>query len=154
MIWPKMEYFNIISTKWVKSMNQLTKDEVDLIKKYLLKIMDLEANDFFSDDDDWLTDDIRIIYWQWQDKVLMDMVGFPGDNEDGCVFLNGEIIILNGDGDLNFTEECPNNLDVKILEHLRPNGDFHCKKKHDHCIKQHLNYCKLMNRNCQCEVCQ
>lgn len=151
-----MEEFKVISAKWCRSMNDLNIGETQLILKYIREyIADVDDNYNFFDNDDWCVQDIQIVYWEWKGKILVDINGFPGDNEDGCIFSDGDIVIINGDRDLVPTKICPLMLADQIpnLSHLRSNGDFNCEKLHAHCIQQHLKYCKEIQRECTCEVC-
>lgn len=159
-----MEDFNIISSKSAYHMNELTSNEINLILKYIRQYV-FNAPDnynFFENDDcNWIAHDVHFTYWQWKNNVLIDMNGFPGDNEDGCIFLNGDVVILNSDRNLIATEICPSELQksMLLLDHLRPNGNLYCedeegdKVTHDHCIKQHLKWCSEIKRKCHCEYC-
>lgn len=84
--------------------------------------------------------DLRIRKWLYQSNnievELIDINAWPGDNEDGAIFLNGKIIIVNGDCNLIANEDCPMELTDKlfVLEHLRNLGsDDTCN--HEECYR-------------------
>jgi hypothetical protein len=58
--------------------------------------------DFFDEDQDYYWGEIMIRTWEWthsgRTDYLIDMNAWPGDNEAGLIFLNGqEAVISNGD---------------------------------------------------------
>lgn len=173
-----MENFNLLSFRYVESMDELSSNEKDLLLRYIREDHDLELDDdydFFTNDDcDWLTDTIVVSTWQWKDKILIDIYGYPGDNTDGCIYmLEGDSYIpvarIDGNCDVCPTEECPPELakDLPYLQHLRPNGDLECYEiygpdddnpveglDHSYCVKQHTIYCQLTGRSCHCPAHQ
>jgi hypothetical protein len=129
--------FTLKSAKRVTSMNELSETEIDLFRKYLEEEWDV-VEDFFGDDD-WSSDDLRVMEWQWKDKTLLDINGWPGDNENGAIFMDGKIIFTNGDQDFSETEGCPNELRDRMGDfcHLRR---FQCTESHSHCEIQTDNH--------------
>jgi hypothetical protein len=62
--------------------------------------------------------EIRIRKWLWKSegegKVLIDINAWPGDNEDGAVWLDDKIVFLNSDADLTDTPNCPQKLEARL----------------------------------------
>ena len=74
-------------------MDGLTEMEIKIFREYLKEEWG-EINDFFrNNNEDWTTDDFRVMEWQLKDSILLDIHGGPGDNEDGAIFLNGKMYV-------------------------------------------------------------
>ncbi len=153
-----MENFTLLSFRYIESMEELSEKERKLLFRFLSEEwcdLDDEYN-VFSLDRDWHTDLLCFAEWQYQNKVIIDVYGYPGDNEDGCLFLDDTIIAWVGDHDLGASEDCPPDLKELLpdLAHLRPNGNLDCEENHPYCQEQHRKYVVLSKRECKCQVCQ
>lgn len=151
---------DLISAKWAYKTEDLTDEEISLIIKMIenehkCKIDDLSEFDLF-DNDVWCMYDIAIKYWKYKDDILIDINSFPGDAEVGAIFYNGELILVNNNGQLGGTSSTPDKIYymMESLEHLRPDGDLECEDKHHECVEIHLKYCDFVERECKCEFCR
>jgi hypothetical protein len=111
-------------------------------KKYL-EIDWGTIGDFFNDKD-WYSPKVRIMEWQWDNKILIDINGWPGDNENGAILMNNEIMFTNGNQNLDIINDSPIELRERMddLAHLRLFDC--CEDKHPHCDLQLKKYEKLM----------
>lgn len=142
-----LEDFTLISVKYAYSLKELTQEERKLLLQYIQYDIGVEDNYDFFEGDDWMTDTVVVYKWQWKDKILLDIFGYPGDNENGCIYLDDEIVIINDDMDLVATDLCPEELKDTIddLIHLRPNGpDLTCEEGHAHCLVSNNKYRQLL----------
>jgi hypothetical protein len=129
-----MPNFTLISAKYARSMQDLTEKEQELFYRYIAEhpeVPDDRKYDFFTaDGPTWTTDDVQILYWIYRGELLIDINGWPGDNEDGCLFYQEKIVAWNRDQDLISLQSCPLELiqDMEILQYLRPKGDLDLEK--------------------------
>lgn len=143
--------FELVKEKWAYKMKDLTFEEIALVKIYL-KLNNIKN---LFNDEDWPTKEIVVREWRWRDVILIDIFGYPGDNEDGAIFLDNKHVINNGDMDLVWIRG-PKELRSRIpyLMHLRPNGwGWHGICNHSQCKKQHGKYVKMLDVTCLCEIC-
>ena len=128
--------FVLKSAKVVDSMKDLTESEVKLFQQYLPK--DCGPVDNFFEGNDWTTYHFQVIYWEWRGQTLIDMNGWPGDNEDGAIFLNGKVVAKNGDQDLHSTDDTPAEL-RELLDDLQHVRGFDCFE-HPQCCEYYKRY--------------
>ncbi|SNW62434.1 Hypothetical protein ORPV_530 [Orpheovirus IHUMI-LCC2] len=144
---------SLTSCKVATKMEDLTETEVKLwiqwLKTFTDDVDDYKDNLFNEDNWEWegYNDEIRVMIWEIisDDKTykLIDMNGWPGDNESGAIFLNNEIIFTNRDTNLSHNDKTPKFLiDRKEdMEHVRT---FSCYPSRD------CTYCKeLEGKVCQ-----
>lgn len=72
--------FTLKSAKIVESMKDLTEHEIKLFRQYLEEEVSETVEDFFEGGD-LMSDDFRVMYWDWRGQTVIDMNGWPGDNE-------------------------------------------------------------------------
>lgn len=138
--------FDIISSKIVKQMSDLTENEIALWKKWLSYYWSKDTNsnefdhvtDFFNIEDvgeDAYNDEIQVQVWKWthdgQDDYLYDLNAWPGDNESGGIFLHGDLVFENGDQSLYYLQTTPEDIKLRrnALGHLRT---FQCTQEEDY----------------------
>ena len=157
-----MAEFKLVAAKVAYSLDELTTEERSYICQHIEHVTGepCEENVDFFQFDDWMVDDVSIRVWSWGNYTLIDVNGWPGDTEDGSIFLNGKIIAENGDRELLATEECPEILlpELETLEQLRPNGDLDLENipphLHHNAREVHRQWCQFRDRACTCTACQ
>jgi hypothetical protein len=145
--------FNLLNHKTIHKMKDFKDDELFLWKIILREIYsgwDPNENidsDLFGKDDyeDHYNEEIQITKWIWKHdnkiNILIDMYGYPGDNQSGGIFLNNKIVLINSDQEINSNKNTPKELIERIssFTHVRmqqcvedkygdpnPNAHKHC----------------------------
>lgn len=125
--------FRLHAHKTATSMRDLTPYEIEAFKCYLnTQGITYDVNNFFEDNGeyDWYTDAIEVDTWIWTynniSKFLIDIYGWPGDNQDGAIFDRANIVITNSDQSLTATKNCPLILQERLLsfEEVRQTQKF------------------------------
>lgn len=113
--------FTLISSKWMFRLEDMTKLEQKLWSEYLerdgFRIDDMreiftpfDGEQAIHLNEDVGTQELRVCTWNWIDSAgtshtILDINGWPGDNESGVIAIDGEAIMTNGDQDLSLLED-------------------------------------------------
>lgn len=138
-IW--ITYKKDFKEKYIKLWEQIIEDN---------DVSNPEGNYFEKDNEEYIEgsiSEIRIRKWIWKrkrgkEKILIDINGWPGDNEMGGIFLNDKMIFGNGDCNLGYVKESNEyRLERRMatFEHLRnylcvPH-DNENEYKHEECYR-------------------
>ena len=145
--------FELISKKVATKMPDLTEEESGLWKQWLEEeVGDLpeDLTDLFDRDEDFefCRDEIRVMRWKWRDQILIDMNAWPGDAETGAVFLNGEIICTQAEGDFGLNDD---DFPSESFSHVRyrpcqDEDDYdNNHPAHEHCREIEKKYDELLS---------
>jgi len=132
--------FDILSWKMATNMEDLTPEEITIWKdwlKYHVGKNTFIPEDLFSRSEYWdgYEKEVQVRYWSWthdgQVDTLIDINGWPGDNECGPIIMNGQIVFENSDQDLFSTEFTSEELKLRkdALRHIRI---FWCREEADY----------------------
>lgn len=109
--------FELLSCKTIFRLEDITPKEADLWMKHLVKeeftdvnvrtlFEPLEGEEYFENE--YNLDELVIRRWKWThdgcDHILLDINGYPGDNESGCIAFDGEPLLSNSDQSLTKLE--------------------------------------------------
>lgn len=101
--------FKFVSCKWISRVEDLLFDEEELWFYHIRNHLEYEvtsSTEFFDgSNEDFSTDELRIMRWTWNGHQLLDMNSYPGDNECGTVAFDGQPTLYNSDGDLVFIKD-------------------------------------------------
>lgn len=62
---------------------------------------------------------IRVLTWNINGDILVDVFSYPGDNEAGYIFYKNVPIIENGDSDLEFIDDVDFDIDLYDFQAIR-----------------------------------
>ena len=121
--------FDLKSCKFATKMSDLTENEVKLWRTWLEQdyLISDDITDLFDKTKycDGYNEEIRVMYFQWSHDgkidTLIDINGWPGDNESGAIFLNDDMIYTNGDQNISTLETTPKELRDRVdaYAHIR-----------------------------------
>lgn len=152
-----MKQFKLKNARIINSVDEMSSSEKRQWTRYLRQIdMWTEDNidDFFNPDldKDYVVDELWIYEWEWnptseERHKLVDIFGWPGDNQDGGIFFSNHTnpIFLNGDTDI-VPNSNNNKIDPRLIKLIRDFGHIRLLQKHEKESESCSNY-KWCKRN-------
>lgn len=118
--------FRLLSSKFAIRLEDLTPQEIGYYKICVAKDYDMPEDEIkdemlFDTDEEIGTEELRVRYWDWAGHEIIDINTWPGDNESGVIILDGVIIAVNGDQDLELLENVENEFEkyINLFEAIR-----------------------------------
>lgn len=143
--------FDLLKYKSVTKMSDFTFKEEKMWRQTLDIIYDGEGlsdgiSDLFNEHDLFDERYVTIVEWSWKHNgkidILIDLYGYPGDNQAGIIFMNDELVLINHDQEIGDTINSSDELIKRIpaFEHIRMQQcvEDQCgrpnPKAHKHCV--------------------
>lgn len=124
----KQQWLSFLKHDNAEILNQFTEISTDI------NFFDEKFNEYQG-----YNEDIHIDTWEWNDIILTDIYGWPGDNQSGGVFVGMDLVFENSDTNLEFPKRIANdkypmlNERKDALSHLKDRLFCIESCNHDHC---------------------